>query len=143
MSSGADFFSSDSFSNLINSGTGDVVTGLNASSDGTDGGKKDRYLYAPGEPQGNMWLNLASDVFAQPIGLGMFMKDSNADIVGAFYFESCMITNHGFATDAGGTIITENASMTFERIVPLDMQNIDTIYDENIFDNVTSTGSAT
>lgn len=141
MKSDADFFGGDEFNNLV-SGDKTGFAGLNAYVDSTNKGKKDRYLYAPGEPGGNLWLNLASDVFSQPIGLGLFMKDSNADVVGAFYFEQCMITNHGFGTDAGGTIITENASITFERMVPLDTDALDVIYDENVFTNTTTVGSA-
>ena len=49
------------------------------------------------------------------------MRDSNSDTVGAFYFEYCHITNHGFATDSGGTIMTENAALMYERIVPIDV----------------------
>ncbi len=69
----------------------------------------------------NLWLDLASDVFSQPIGLLLVMRDSNSDTVGAFYFEYCHITNHGFATDSGGTIMTENAALMYERIVPIDV----------------------
>ena len=69
----------------------------------------------------NLWLDLASDVFSQPIGLMLVMRDSNSDTVGAFYFEYCHITNHGFATDSGGTIMTENAAIMYERIVPIDI----------------------
>lgn len=67
----------------------------------------------------NIWLDLASDVFSQPVGLMLLMRDSNNDTVGAFYFEYCMITNHGFAADSGGTILSENASLMFERVVPI------------------------
>ena len=30
-----------------------------------------------------------------------------------------MITNHGFAADSGGTILSENASIMFERCKPI------------------------
>ncbi len=140
--SDADFFGGEDFNNLVNADqTG--FAGLNAYTASANGGKKDRYLKAPGEPNGNLWLDLASDVFSQPIGLALFMKDSNADVVGAFYFEQCMVTNHGFGTDAGGTIITENASITFERMVPLDTASLDTIYDSDIFSGVDEVGSTT
>ena len=95
----------------------------------------------------NLWLDLASDVFSQPIGLMMILRDSNADTVGAFYFEYCHIVNHGFATDAGGTIISENASVMYERVVPVDVDSVDLIPDaEALVDSGlvgTAIGSAT
>lgn len=75
------------------------------------------FFHNPGTK--NIWLDLASDVFSQPVGLMLLLRDSNNDTVGAFYFEYCMITNHGFAADSGGTILSENASIMFERVVPI------------------------
>lgn len=137
----SDTFGGEEFNNLI-TGTQDGFSGMNMYVNGADGGIKDRYQKAPGEPNGNLWLDLSSDIFNQPIGLALFMKDSNADLVGAFYFEQCMVTNHGFGTDAGGTIMTENTSITYERMVPLDTQSLDIMYDENVFTNTTTVGSA-
>ena len=87
----------------------------------------------------NLWLDLASDVFSQPVGLMLVMRDSNSDTVGAFYFEYCMITNHGFATDSGGTIMTENAAIMYERIVPIDIGAVPII--RNSSDIVGGSGS--
>lgn len=83
----------------------------------TGNAKGNRYNNNPGNE--NIWLDLASDVFSQPIGLMILMRDSNNDTVGAFYFEYCQITNHGFAADSGGTILSENASIMFERAIPI------------------------
>jgi len=67
----------------------------------------------------NVFLNLASDLFTQPVGILMMMKDSNEDTLGAGYFEACMVPNHTFSTDAMGTIIQESVSVQFERMVPV------------------------
>jgi len=67
----------------------------------------------------NMYLNLASDLFNQPIGLMAYFRDSNEDTVGSIYMESCYIPNHTIATDAQGTIIQENVGVQFERAVPV------------------------
>jgi hypothetical protein len=64
----------------------------------------------------NIFLNLASDLFTQPIGLLLLMKDSNEDTLGAGYFESCYIPNHSISTDAMGTLIQEQAGVQFEWI---------------------------
>lgn len=67
----------------------------------------------------NIFLNLASDLFSQPVGLLAYFRDSNEDTVGAIYLESAYVPSHQIATDAGGTVIQEQASMQFERAVPV------------------------
>lgn len=67
----------------------------------------------------NMFLNLASDLFNQPIGILMHVRDSNLDTYGAVYMESCYVPNHTWATDAQGVIIQESAAIQFERAVPV------------------------
>lgn len=67
----------------------------------------------------NIFLNLASDLFSQPVGLLAYFRDSNEDTVGAIYMESAYVPSHQIATDAGGTVIQEQASMQFERAVPV------------------------
>ena len=68
---------------------------------------------------GNLFLNLASDLFAQPFGMLLFVRDSNDDTVGAIYLECCQIPSHTWATDAQGVIIQESAAVQFERVVPV------------------------
>ena len=75
----------------------------------------------------NMFLNLASDLFAQPIGLMAYFKDSNEDTYGSIYIEACYIPNHTIATDAQGTIIQENLSVQFERIVPIAVESLELV----------------
>jgi hypothetical protein len=70
----------------------------------------------------NIFLNLASDLFTQPVGLLLLMKDSNEDTLGAGYFESCYIPNHSISTDAMGTLIQEQAGVQFERLVPVNTE---------------------
>lgn len=72
----------------------------------------------------NIFLNLASDLFSQPVGMLMYFRDSNEDTVGAIYLESCYIPSHTIATDAGGTVIQENAAMQFERGVPVAVSSL-------------------
>lgn len=67
----------------------------------------------------NIFINLASDLFSQPIGLLLYIRDSNEDTLGAIYMESCYVPNHTFATDAQGVIIQESAAIQFERAVPV------------------------
>jgi len=67
----------------------------------------------------NFFVNLASDLFNQPIGILLYVRDSNEDTVGAVYMENCYVPNHTWATDAQGVMIQENAGMQFERAVPV------------------------
>lgn len=79
----------------------------------------------------NIFLNLASDLFSQPIGLLMYLRDSNEATVGAIYMEGAYIPSHQIATDAGGTVIQESCSVQFERAVPVAVQGLtlaDTIF---------------
>ena len=67
----------------------------------------------------NLYLNLASDLFAQPIGLLIKTVDSNEQTIGAVYAEACYVPNHSFSVDANGLMVQEQASIQFERIVPV------------------------
>jgi hypothetical protein len=70
----------------------------------------------------NLFINLASDMFNQPIGIMMYMRDSNLDTIGAIYLESVVVPNHTWATDAQGTIVQESVAMQYERVVPVAVQ---------------------
>jgi hypothetical protein len=67
----------------------------------------------------NMFLNLASDLFNQPVGLLLYVRDSNLETYGAVYLESCYVPSHSWATDANSVIIQEAAGIQFERAVPV------------------------
>jgi hypothetical protein len=72
----------------------------------------------------NIFLNLASDLFSQPIGLLMYFRDSNEDTVGAIYMEGAYVPSHQIATDAGGTVIQESCAVQFERAVPVAVKGL-------------------
>lgn len=72
----------------------------------------------------NFYINLASDLFTQPIGLLIMVKDNNQDTYGAFYLESCYIPNHTFATDAQGVIVQESVAVQFEMAIPIAVRSI-------------------
>jgi hypothetical protein len=67
----------------------------------------------------NIFLNLASDLFRQPIGILMYMRDSNDNTMGAVYFEQCFIPSHSMGFDAQGIVIQEQASIQYERPIPV------------------------
>jgi len=67
----------------------------------------------------NIYLNLASDLFAQPIGLLLYIRDINQATLSAVYFEACYLPNHNWATDSQGVLIQEQVAVQFERAVPV------------------------
>lgn len=75
----------------------------------------------------NFYVNLASDLFSQPIGLLVVLKDSNQDTYGAFYLESCYIPNHSIAVDAQGVIVQESVAVQFEMAVPIAARSIELV----------------
>lgn len=75
----------------------------------------------------NFYINLASDLFSQPIGLLMIMKNNNEDTYASFYLEACVLPNHGIATDAQGVIYQENVGLQYELLVPIASRSIELI----------------
>jgi len=67
----------------------------------------------------NIYLNLASDLFKQPIGILLMLKDSNEDTMCAYYFEACYVPNHSLSTDAMGTVLQEGVGIQYERMLPI------------------------
>jgi hypothetical protein len=75
----------------------------------------------------NFYINLASDLFAQPIGLLVVLKNTDQDTYGAFYLESCYLPNSTFATDAQGVLMQESVAVQFELVVPIATRSIELI----------------
>lgn len=67
----------------------------------------------------NIYLNLASDLFSQPCGLLVYMKDSNENTLASVYLEETYIPSHSIATDAQGVVIQEQVALQPERVVPV------------------------
>lgn len=75
----------------------------------------------------NLYLNLASDLFSQPIGLLIKTMDSNESTIGAVYAEACYVPSHGISTDSQGLMVQEQVSLQFERLVPVRTNMLDLI----------------
>ena len=72
----------------------------------------------------NLFFNLASDLFNQPVGMMAYFRDSNENTVGSVYLESCYVPNHSISTDSQGTVMQENIALQFERAVPVAVESI-------------------
>ena len=75
----------------------------------------------------NFYINLASDLFSQPIGILMIVQDVNQSAYGACYFESCVLPNHTWATDAQGVIVQESVALQFEMAVPIALEAVELV----------------
>jgi hypothetical protein len=72
----------------------------------------------------NLYMNLASDMFSQPIGLLIKMLDSNENTIGAMYAESCYIPSHSMSVESQGLLVQEQVTIQFERIVPVNINSV-------------------
>lgn len=73
---------------------------------------------------GNMFLNLASDLFSQPMGLFLVFKDNAGNNVASVYLDQCYVPQHSIAVDAQGLIIQESVGIQYERMQPVKMAQI-------------------
>ena len=94
--------------------------------DGTQTAAVSPNLHTVRVPPGydNMFLNLASDLFSQPTGLLLMMKDNEENTVAAVYLEQCYVPQHSMAVDANGLIMQESVGIQFERIQPIQLAQL-------------------
>jgi hypothetical protein len=75
----------------------------------------------------NMFLNLASDLFSQPLGLLLRFCDNEENTIATVYLDQCYVPQHSLAVDAQGLIIQESVGIQYERIVPIKTTQLDLI----------------
>jgi len=78
----------------------------------------------------NIFLNLASDLFSQPVGMLMYIRDSHLRTLGSGYFEHAVIPNHTWAVDSQGLMIQEQAAIQYERLVPVAVTDVTLVTNE-------------
>jgi hypothetical protein len=64
------------------------------------------------------YINLDSELFLVPFGLGCIFRDKTHNYVGGFYAELCMITSYAIGWNAGQNLILENVSGMADRLLP-------------------------
>lgn len=72
---------------------------------------------SPGE--GYFWIDLASDIFAQPTGMAIYFKDSNDTSLGAVYLEDCYVQGHQLNISSGSVLVMEGVSMQYDQLRPI------------------------
>jgi len=68
--------------------------------------------------EAQFYINLDSELYLIPYGLGCIFRTKAHDFVGGFYAELCMINNWAVSFQAGPTAIAEQVSFMFDRLLP-------------------------
>lgn len=74
---------------------------------------------ASDEENTNYLINLDSEFFLIPFGLGVIFKNKVRGGIGGFYMELCVIPNMSVSVQSGQSMIMEGVSLFFDRVVPL------------------------
>jgi hypothetical protein len=64
------------------------------------------------------YVNLDSELYLIPFGLGTLFRDKIHDVVGGFYAELAMITSWAIGFNAGQNMIMEQVTVVFDRLLP-------------------------
>lgn len=64
------------------------------------------------------YVNLDSELYLIPMGLGVIFRDKVHDLLGGFYTELVMITSYAIAFSAGQNMILEQSNLVFDRMLP-------------------------
>lgn len=73
----------------------------------------------PGPEGSNVWLNLNSELFDSPTGIGLMMRDLANEQVASYFFENVYIGGHQFGTGAQTIVIGESVQARYEAIKAL------------------------
>lgn len=65
------------------------------------------------------YVNLNSELFYIPVGLGVLFRSVSHDPVGGFYIELCMLSSQNFQIAAGRPSIMESVQGIGDRILPI------------------------
>ena len=70
----------------------------------------------------NFFINLASSLFSQPVGLIMYVKNNAGRDMGAVFFEECNVEAHQMGMSQGSVVIGEGVQIRCDRILPIRVQ---------------------
>lgn len=73
----------------------------------------------------NIFMNLNSDLFSQPYGMILYIRDNNANDVAAVFLEECYVQNHALSISANQIVMAENCTLRFERVVPIKVKVVE------------------
>jgi hypothetical protein len=69
----------------------------------------------------NLFINLASDLFNQALGITLLLQRHDQKYLGCVFFETSYIVGHSMAIDSNGIMWTEGVQIQFERMIPVNL----------------------
>lgn len=90
---------------------------------GFEGVSSIRYASKRSPGSGDFLIDLASDLFAQPIGLATYFKDAYSSTYGAFYLEQTYIQGHQLTVSSGSVLVMEGASLQYDVLAPIGLND--------------------
>ena len=73
----------------------------------------------PQSTNADFYINLASDLFDQPLGLMIYLRDAQDEAYGAFYLEDTYLQAHSFNINASSVLVAEGVSAQYDKLVPI------------------------
>jgi len=73
---------------------------------------------------GEFFINLASEFFNKPSGLGVVLYDMQQQAYGGFYLEECYIQSHRFSASAQQTVLMEDVGIRCTALRPLSISEL-------------------
>lgn len=73
----------------------------------------------------SFFINLMSELFSHPFGLGVILRDNRDRNIAGWYMEDCMITTHGINISSTSTLLTEAVSFQADAAVPIEFSTGD------------------
>jgi hypothetical protein len=70
------------------------------------------------------YVNLDSELYLIPFGIGSIFRDKIHDMIGGFYAELSMITSYALGFNAGQNMIMEQVNIVFDRLAPFFEDNV-------------------
>ncbi len=78
---------------------------------------------AGADPNNNLWINIASDLFNNPLGIMLefeeFHGDGTSSNYGTVYLQNCKLQGHSMAMQSQMWMIQEDINMLFEYAIPI------------------------
>jgi len=70
------------------------------------------------------FINLASEFFNKPLGLGVVLYDMQQQAYGGFYLEECYIQSHRFSASAQQTVLMEDVGIRCTALRPISIDEL-------------------
>lgn len=70
------------------------------------------------------FINLASEFFNKPLGLGVVLYDMQQQAYGGFYLESCYVQSHRFSASAQQTVLMEDVGIRCTSLKPISIDEL-------------------